>query len=160
MGPNNVDLATALAKPIDRVLDGVKTQNKALAPIIGRRLYNEAMAGIGEMLQQGEIPAPPPEPPKPPPAIRKMERPDPIVIPRPPETEAERKELRAACKHQARRAGKTGKQLQLETERIYQASIAQSKSAIKIVRNQRVLIQSPESPQGERRTASGLIVRG
>jgi hypothetical protein len=119
---------------------------------------NTVMDLAAALIKPIDRPVPPAEPK--PARVRKMERPDPIVIPRPPETEEERKQLRAACKNQARAGGKTGKQLQLETERIYQASIEQAKSAIKIVRNQRVLIQAPESPQGERRTASGLIVRG
>lgn len=41
-----------------------------------------------------------------------------------PRTEADRRQLRAACKRVARRNGKRGRQVAIETERIYQASRA------------------------------------
>lgn len=96
-----------------------------------------------------------------PPVVQRMERPDPIVLARAPETEAERKELRAVCKRQAQTSGKRGKQLAIETERIYQASLEHAKSAVQIVRRP-VIVQTPERPQqqGMRRTAAGLFVPG
>lgn len=111
-------------------------------------------------------PAQPRRPPSPRPGpggptVKRMERPDPIVLARLPETEAERKELHAACKRQARAAGKSGRQLDLETERVYQASLAAVQSPIRIVRRP-VLIESPHEhrPPQELRTAAGLIVPG
>lgn len=83
---------------------------------------------------------------------RKMEPVVPIALEHAPRNEEERKLLRAACKAVAReRTKKTGKQLEIEAERIYQASLEEGKRMVKTVLPKIIV---PARPEG-----GGLIIR-
>lgn len=79
-----------------------------------------------------------------------------VALEQAPRTEDERKLLRAACKAIARKSGKTGKHLTIETERIYQASLEQAGRKVQVVKEQPRLIV-PARGVGLIQPAGGII---